>query len=150
MVNNRRIVLHVDNDVQTRDVVASELSQRGYEVVSIEDAERVFAELADRDCRVVLMDIKLAGVDGLDLLKNIKEDNAGIQVIILTEAVSMSAVLESMRRGAEACLFKPLSDVSSLQTALEAAFNKVERWWSTLIEWRQRTKKVGRAERPSV
>jgi hypothetical protein len=52
----------------------------------------------------------------------------------------MTSVLESMRRGAEACLFKPLNDVAPLLKTLDAAFQKIDHWWDTLQDLTSRRK----------
>jgi CheY-like chemotaxis protein len=57
---------------------------------------------------------------------------------MLTGLVSMSSVLESLRRGAEACLFKPIENFDELQRALAATFVKLDAWWSTLADLSRR------------
>jgi phenylacetyl-CoA:acceptor oxidoreductase subunit 2 len=79
-------------------------------------------ELLVRDCRVVLLDIDMPQINGLEALREIKQHDGGIQVIMLTGLVSMNTVLESMRLGAESCLFKPVTDVAPLLDAIEAAW----------------------------
>ncbi len=137
MANNRRVVLHLDEDERFLSSISSELRDEGYEVVSLADASRTCSEVIAQECRVVILNIKLATADGLSLIRAIKEENASVQIIVLTDLVSMSVVLESMRCGAEACFFKPLNDCSELKATLEDSFTKVERWWRTLSEWRQ-------------
>ena len=70
--------------------------------------------------------------DFVDVQQEIKRLDGGIQVIILTGLVSMNTVLQSMRWGAEACLFKPLTDFAPLDSALQSAFVKIDRWWLAL------------------
>ncbi|MFI4876898.1 MAG: hypothetical protein ACIALR_16215, partial [Blastopirellula sp. JB062] len=60
------------------------------------------------------------------------------QVIMLTGLVTLSTVLDSMRYGAETCLFKPVNEIEPLLEVLEAAFAKHGRWWSALHDLKQR------------
>ena len=138
MHGNQRRVLHVDDDPQILRLVAQRLNQNGYEVISIQEPDRAISTLLDCDCRVVLLDIDMPDISGLELLKRIKSHDGGLQVIMLTSLVSMSTVLESMRWGAEACIFKPLTDFSPLLDAMQASFAKVDRWWDALKDLSQR------------
>ena len=99
--------------------------------MSLSDPGKTNESLLETQCRVVLLDIDMPH-NGLDVLQEIKTRDGGIQVIILTGLISMNTVLQSMRWGAEACLFKPLTDFAPLESALDAAFVKIDRWWSSL------------------
>ena len=134
MAEARRHVLHVDDDPQVCRIVHRQLSLRGFEVTSIHDPKQVIDVLLKNECRVVICDIDMPGIDGLELLRQIKQHDGGVQVIMLTGLVTMTSVLRSLRLGAEACLFKPLTDVKPLEIALEDAFRKLNRWWDTLEE----------------
>ncbi len=134
MAEARRHVLHVDDDAQVCRIVHRQLSLRGFEVTSIQDPKQVIDVLLKNECRVVICDIDMPDIDGLELLRQIKQHDGGVQVIMLTGLVTMTSVLRSLRLGAEACLFKPLTDVKPLEIALEDAFRKLNRWWDTLEE----------------
>ena len=110
MNDRRRVVLHVDDDPQMLRFVASLLEKGDYEVISIDDPTKVRATLLASDCRVVISDVDMPQMNGLELLRQIKQHDGGIHVVMLTGLVSMSTILDSMRLGAEACVFKPLSD----------------------------------------
>jgi len=138
MANTQRLVLHVDDDPQVCRIIQRQLSRRGFEVTSINDPRRVLEELLKSEYRVVICDIDMPEIDGLELLRQIKQQDGGVQVIMLTGLVTMTSVLRSLRLGAEACLFKPLTDVGPLEVALEDAFRKLDRWWGTLEELSQR------------
>ena len=140
MAEQPRLVLHVDDDPQMLRIVAKQLGDAGYEVVSLSNPDEVQATLLNSDCRVVLLDIDMTPVSGLELLSDIKRHDGAIQVIMLTGLVSMTTVLESMRRGAEACFFKPISDFEALLDVLEAAFVKRDRWWNALRDLADRRK----------
>lgn len=131
-LTRNRVVLHVDDDPQMTTLVKQQLTKHGYDVVSTNNPNQVIELLTQKDCRVVLLDIDMPEVDGLDLLETIKKFDGGIQVIMLTGVVTMTSVLQSFRRGAEACFFKPIDDFQPIVESLEFAFRKIERWWNTL------------------
>ncbi len=128
----RRAVLHVDDDPAILRVVGTNLRNRGYEVISLDDPSRTIATLLEHHCRVAILDVDMPMENGLEVLSRIKEFDGGVQVIMLTGLVSMNAVLESMRRGAEACFFKPVLDYDEFHIRLDATFGKLDEWWHTL------------------
>jgi two-component system chemotaxis response regulator CheY len=130
-----KIVLHVDDDVSILRLVAKCLQKHGVEVISVSNPLHVIGKLATSGARVVISDIDMPEKDGLTLLREIKQCDAGIQVIMCTSMVSMSTVLMSTSLGAEGCIFKPLVDLNRVTEAVDRAFDKMDRWWIALREW---------------
>jgi CheY-like chemotaxis protein len=139
-MNVPRRILHVDDDPEVTGLVAEYLKDRGYESVAVHDPRQVIARLPCYQERVVLLDIDMPHITGLELLPQIKKFDGGIQVVMLTGLVTMTSVLQSLRLGAEACLFKPITDIEPLFDALEACRRKLDRWWNTLDELSRRRK----------
>lgn len=137
MLRNR-VVLHVDDDPRITGIIAARLAKFGYEVLPVNNPLLVMDELARRQVRVVLLDIDMPQLSGLDLLKEIKAHDGGIQVIMLTGVVSITNLLQSIRFGAEACIFKPVQDIRPLADCIDDAFRKLDRWWQSLEELSQR------------
>jgi len=137
-MNSQKAVLYIDDDPQLTRLVAARLRSQGYQVTPLNDPRMALRELMQNQWRVVLLDIDMPGVNGLDLLREIKSYDGGIQVVMLTGVVSMNTLLQSFRLGAEACLFKPLTNDQPLLDALEDIFRKIERWWDALEELSQR------------
>ena len=82
----------------------------------------------------MLLDIDMPRINGLELLKEIKAFDGGILVIMLSGIVTQTTVFQSLRMGAEACFFKPLTDAEPLVDAISDCFRKLDRWWNTLDE----------------
>jgi DNA-binding NtrC family response regulator len=133
-----RSILHVDDDPQITRIVASQFDKHGYQVTQLHNPLDALDMIVRSQHRVVLIDIDMPGLNGLELLRQIKAFDGGIQAIMLTGVVSMSTVLESLRFGAEACFFKPLNDYQPLVDAVEATFVKIDRWWTALEELTRR------------
>jgi DNA-binding NtrC family response regulator len=140
MSDRSRNLLHVDDDPDMLRLVACKLRPRGFQVHSLDDPRQAQRELLSHDCRVVLLDVDMPTINGLELLRQIKRHDGGIQVILLTGLLSTNTVLESMRMGAEACLFKPIHDFDELYEVLDATCAKVGRWWRTLQDLADRSR----------
>ncbi|WP_254513056.1 response regulator [Anatilimnocola floriformis] len=137
-MNEKHTILHIDDDPAILRLVAQRLGDEGYEVISCGDPDAIESVLHASNARVCLLDIAMPHADGLELLKEIKRYDGGVQVIMLTGLVSMNSVLDSLRNGAEALHFKPILDFEPLLEILADSFRKTERWRKTLEELRQR------------
>ncbi len=125
-------VLHVDDDPSVTLLIGARLKQHGINVTAINDPALAADLLFREHFQVMLLDVDMPGINGLELLDEIKRLDGGINVIMLTGVVSMTTVLKAMRRGASACFFKPMDDVGPLVEAIHAEFDKVDRWWNAL------------------
>jgi DNA-binding NtrC family response regulator len=130
-------VLHVDDDPSILRLVATRLKKDGIEVLSMEDPRNVKAEIIKHDIRIVILDVDMPYKNGLDVLAEIKELDAGIQVIMCTGMVSLTTITRAISLGADACVFKPLTDLNRIARYVEIAFDKIDRWWQVLDEWKE-------------
>lgn len=128
----RKAILHVDDDPIFTRLVAQRLTAAGYEVTSLNDPSQTIRVLSDSSHRLVLLDIDMPNMSGLKLLRQIKSECGGVQVIMLTGTVSMQTLLQSFRWGAEFFVFKPLESMRPLVTAIETVFQKIDHWWEAM------------------
>jgi DNA-binding response OmpR family regulator len=131
-VSYKKALLHVDDDPQFTRLLAHRLSTLGYEVASLNDPLQTVPVLNESHHRLVLLDIDMPKMSGLDLLRQIKTEVGGTQVIMLTGVVSLQTLLQSYRWGAEFCVFKPLEEIQPLVEAIETVFRKIDHWWAAL------------------
>jgi DNA-binding NtrC family response regulator len=100
-------VLVVDDNKMFRDLVADQLSDLNIEATSIGSGEEALKSLGETDCDVILLDIKMTGISGLDALRRIRQMEDAPEVIMLTADTSLSTGIEAMRLGAYDYLTKP-------------------------------------------
>ncbi len=105
MPNER--VLIVDDDESVRWVLKKSLEKDGIEAVLAKDAQECFRVLEEEPIALVLMDIRMPGMSGLDALEKIKRDGRSVAVIIMTAQATMQNAIEAMRRGAYDYITKP-------------------------------------------
>ena len=133
-----RQVLHVDDDPTILRVVRKRLGDEGISVISVSDSRQALATVQSTGCHVVLLDIDMPHMDGIEVLRQIKQFNGNIQVIMLTGLVKQLTAIEAMSNGAEYCIFKPVVDPRKLLEAVELTFKKIELWRDSLHELKSR------------
>src|ERR1039458_8314707 len=93
-------VLLVDDDSAFRHVMSGELRRLGHDVTTASSGEEAVAGLERQEPEIVLLDLRLPGMDGLATLKAIRARNSSIEVIMLTGHGSIDTAIESIREGA--------------------------------------------------
>ncbi len=113
-------VLLVDDEQDFAELLSLRLTESG-EQVSIADSGKGCLDLLSKQpVDVVILDIKMPGMDGIDTLKEIKKRFPLVEVILLTGHGSTETAVQGMKLGAFDYLLKP-ADFSDLSTKLEAA-----------------------------
>lgn len=138
MFTNRRAVLHVDDDPLITQLVGGHLRGAGYEFEAIHDPLETLQAIVRRHYRIVILDEDMPGRNGLEVLQEIKRLDGGVRVIMLTGLVEERTIREANRFGAEACLFKPLTDPQPLIDVVDDAARRNDGWWRSLHELTQR------------
>jgi DNA-binding NtrC family response regulator len=114
-------VLVVDDDPLLRKLVTDQLSRSGFESASASSGEDALASLQATDYDVVLLDIRMNGMSGLDTLREIRRIDDAPEVVMLTADTSLGTGLEAMRLGAYDYLTKPAT-----LDEMEAVIRKAE------------------------
>lgn len=117
----RRLAL-VEDDEPVRASLAALLESWDFRVQAFEDGESYLAALPDADC--ILLDVRLPGIDGLSLLKQMRERGTRTPVIVLTGHGDVAMAVQALREGANDFLEKPYDDeelVERIETALRDA-----------------------------
>ena len=115
-------ILIVDDEFGVRDSLSRWLQQDNYRVDTAESAKEALLKLDQARWDVVLVDLKMPGMDGIELLQHIREIDAQIVVIIITAYATVDTAVEAMKIGAYDYITKPVDpdDISKLiQKALE-------------------------------
>jgi len=100
-------VLIVDDDESVRWVLKKSLEKEGIETVLAKNAAEGLAQITDSGIAVVLMDIRMPGMTGLEALEKIQSEARPVSVIIMTAQATMQNAIEAMRRGAFDYITKP-------------------------------------------
>jgi signal transduction histidine kinase len=114
-------ILLVDDEEGIRKVLGISLSDSGYRVLTAESGEEALRLFGEARPRVVLTDIKMPGMDGIELLKKIKEQSPETEVIMITGHGDMELAIQSLKFDAADFITKPIND-----EILEIALKKVQ------------------------
>ncbi len=99
----------IDDDPLSLELISEALAQAGVEILTTTDAEAGLNLVLTQRPQIALVDLKMPKVSGLELLDQIIEADAGIDVILITAHYSTESAVEAIRRGASDYLNKPLS-----------------------------------------
>ncbi len=129
-------LLIVDDEPEICNLLSRHFRFLGYEVDTACDGRDALRKVKATNYHVVISDIRMPGMDGVDLLQAIKSYDGGTHVIMITGHVAMESVLACRRRGADTCLFKPLDDLAELEACVEAAVADMLHWQEILRQLR--------------
>jgi len=113
-------ILIVDDEEELVSALVERLNLRGFHAQGFTDGARALEFLAEGECDVVLLDMKMPGLGGLEVIRRIKDRDPDLQVVLLTGHGSVKSVEEGMALGAFDYLMKPVK-IDSLVRVLEAA-----------------------------
>ncbi len=126
MARYKPTILVADDDTAMREVLEMRLREWGYEVLLAQDGAEA-AEIADSEHPdLVLTDLVMPRVSGLDLLRHLKAGQKNGLVILITAEGSIDAAVEAMKQGAQDFVTKPI-DYPKLRSILEAACSEIRR-----------------------
>jgi DNA-binding NtrC family response regulator len=113
-------VLLVDDEEEFVETLAERMRNRGMEVATTSSGAEALERVDDEDFDVVVLDLKMPGIDGLEALERIKRRRPDIQVVLLTGYATVEKGVEAMKLGALEFLEKPV-DLASLTDAIHKA-----------------------------
>jgi DNA-binding NtrC family response regulator len=118
-MSSQHPILVVDDEPLIRDTLAEYLTQEGYLVEVCADGEDAIAHAGDQRFDVVLCDVQLPGIDGLELLDQLRRVSPETFVLMMTSYATVENAVEAFQRGAHDYLMKPI--------LLDEVLNKIRR-----------------------
>src|ERR671921_192632 len=112
----RKNILVVDDEKSQREILEMILTSEGYDVTTASSGEAAIKFAKDRRFDLALTDLKMTGMDGIELLQHLLAYDSSIIVILLTAHGSIDSAKEALRRGAFDYLEKPYDKAALLET----------------------------------
>lgn len=116
-------VLIVDDKESFREMLEETLAGEKFDVVAVGDAESARKEVTSSRFDIALVDLKLPGADGIEVLKNLKEEDAILPVIVMTAYGSVETAVRAMKEGAYDFIAKPF-DTEHLMLLMRRAIQE--------------------------
>lgn len=119
-------ILVVDDEKAARKSLADILRLEGYDVAAAEDGPSALEMFKEQDVDLLLLDIRMPGMDGIQVMQQVAEISPDTQIIMLTAHGSMESAIESLRYGAHDYLIKPSSPQEILSSVAGALARHAE------------------------
>jgi DNA-binding NtrC family response regulator len=121
-------VLIVDDEEGIRTSLGAYLSLEGFTVEVAADGYKALEKLRQAKFNIVLLDINMPGMDGLETLKAIKTLDFSIQVIMITAYSTFDKTMKSLEYGASDYILKPFEDLKDILHLVKLSEERLDRW----------------------
>jgi DNA-binding NtrC family response regulator len=125
MTRNKAVILAVDDAPETLDVLRRTLGASGHRVFTAPGAAQAIEILHENTVDLLITDLKMPKISGLDLVRHVRENLEDIEVIMITGYATINGAVEAVKTGAEEYLAKPFTD-DELHAAVDRAMMKLE------------------------
>lgn len=113
-------VLLVDDEKKFLDVLSQRLGTRGVDAETATSGEDALVKMKNRSFDVIILDVMMPGMGGIETLKRIRKENPEVQIIMLTGQGTIDKAVEAMKEGAIEFLEKP-ADINTLMDKISKA-----------------------------
>ena len=117
------LILVVDDQQRQRETLAQVLGKWGHEVRQAADGPAALAQVKDEPVDLILTDLRMPGMSGVELLEKCREARPDIAVIVMTAYGTIEGAVEAMRKGALDFLTKPI-DLDQLEVVVQRALDR--------------------------
>ncbi len=117
-------ILYIDDELLVRESLAKYLERSGYEVIQAETGESGIEIFRLRKPDAVLVDLRMPGMGGLEVLERVSRENPETPVVLISGAGMLQDAIEALRLGAWDFITKPIQDLALLNHTLEKVFER--------------------------
>jgi diguanylate cyclase (GGDEF)-like protein len=118
-------LLVVDDESSLRGILSELLGEAGYYVETAESGEEALERIRNSTFHVVITDIRLGGMNGIELIRLIRGMGVEAEVIVMTSHASFSTAVEALRLGAYDYLLKPFEDLDAVLALVKRTIDKL-------------------------
>jgi DNA-binding NtrC family response regulator len=121
-------ILVVDDEEEILFALETHLGLQGYEVVTCSDPYRSLAKLSVEKFHIVLLDINMPRMSGIEVLREIKSQDNTIQVIMITAYSTLDKAIDCWEGGASDYILKPFADLEEIGEIVRLTSARISRW----------------------
>ncbi len=129
-------LLIVDDEADIREMLSRNFRYLGYSVDTAANGKEALEVLGRVKVDILISDIMMPEMNGVDLLRAVRNDYPMVRSIMITGYVTLENALACLRFGADYCIFKPLTDLRELESAVEESAQKIRYWLTVMRELR--------------
>src|SRR4030042_3082719 len=122
--SKKESVLAVDDAPNTLEVLERNLTSQGYQVFTAQSVPEAITILETTPVDLVITDLKMPGISGLDLIRHVRENLKETEVMMITGYPTVEGAVEAVKKGAEEYLVKPFTD-EELLSAVSRTLDKL-------------------------
>jgi len=122
-MDNDKTILLVDDEAIILKTIAGKLEDEGFTVLTAENGNDALGRLRENKVDMVITDLMMEGIGGIQVLEEVKKHNRNIAVIILTGYGDLGSAIDALRLGADDYLLKPC-DLNELLFRINKCFEK--------------------------
>lgn len=119
------LVYVVDDEISITEVLREALKDAGYQVETFPSADDAFAKIKESPPHVIISDIRMPGMTGIELLEAVRKLSQDIQFIIMTSHASLETALNAMRLGAYDYIHKPFEQLDDVIKTIDRTVEKL-------------------------
>lgn len=116
-------ILIIDDEKKMREALVQIMEKEGYSVVATETGEDAIGKIKNKKFDLVITDLKLPGINGIEVLKYIQEFSSQTNVILITAYATVDTAIEAMKLGAEDYIMKPFN-LEEIRLVVKKVFEK--------------------------
>lgn len=121
MIRKSPTILLVEDDAENRTAMAKILQSAAYDVVEMDNGQSALGHILQNDIDILVTDLRLPVMDGVELLKRAKAAHQEIEVILITGYGTVEVAVEAIKEGAYDFITKPIKKAHLLRTVEKAA-----------------------------
>jgi len=133
-------ILIVDDEAEILSALQTHFEMDGYPVETASSAREALDKIRSQAYQVVYTDINMPGMDGLELLEEIRKIRGETLVVMITAYSTLMKVIQSRVEGAFDYILKPFRDLSEVDEVMGKAFRHLERWNRVIEATREKVK----------
>ncbi|MCD4742099.1 MAG: response regulator [Desulfobacteraceae bacterium] len=125
-MSHAKTILIIDDEVYIRKSAKSFLEDYGFKIIEAEDGRQGLKRCEEDKPDLILCDLRMPGIDGLEVLDVVRHRQPDIPIIIISGAGNITDTVEALRLGAWNYIIKPMQDMNVLYHAINRAFERVD------------------------
>lgn len=127
-------ILVVDDNKDVLDTISTYLIMNKYTVKRASSGGEALSIIRNEKVHIVISDVKMPKMDGIELLREIRKFDFTIQVIMMTGYSTLRITMESIECGATDYILKPFENISEIKDLVDASIVKLQRWEKILAK----------------